>query len=552
MSSYKFNFKDLSRFTDDLMYLLQKGGRDKQIFDKLKDKSFAEKIIKWVVIIFKLILIVVALYVLYILIFRGYPRAFINLATFKFSNKQNLDAFISERNLLINSIKFFVDKHKSCIPPYAIYQMLYGPTNIMASINKFEQLKDKYHAKEKYDDKYHSAFKNYFLFFNKVNKPVTKEVWYKTTQMKIDYYDFYEILATYRISKGEMSEHNPNTGGRKGDDEIMQEIYTFEKKLNFITREGIMNINQTLKDLAKECTSIVNTLNQTPIMPFIIVPEDEKVMTKIVGDVMKFKTAIDNGSIYNVPHEQISDHAWTFIEYLMSLKDSNQYSTFASSMPAYTNQDMNKLIYYINLPREQKLIAEKRVMNYSQNREFFEYIKKRPVFTHMYFSKSISNKDPLYQQVMNGYKLLCECDTNSFSPEISATNIKKKIENLQKNGYVFKRFILSTLYIHQFLNVYQTSITQMYEKQIISNKRFFQELWVPFFEDFVINRMGNHFKRTFGSQGMGKSYKNFEKWWKWLGKELNRLIKGVFKAFFTSAPVEKPKETQTDDGQSNS
>jgi hypothetical protein len=89
----------------------------------------------------------------------------------------------------------------------------------------------------------------------------------------------------------------------------------------------------------------------------------------------------------------------------------------------------------------------------------------------------------------------------------------------------------------------------MYEKQIMSDKRFFRELWLPFVDDIVKNRIGNYFKRTFSSQGMGGSYKKFNIWYKQLGKDLNRMIKATFKAFFTSTPVEKPKETETDDGQ---
>jgi hypothetical protein len=532
---------------DDFLYLLQKGGRDKKILGAKGNEGTAQKIIKWVVIILKFVLIIVVIYTIYIILFKGYPRIFINLFLFKFSNKEKLDNFIKENNLLITHMKFLSAKHPTCLPPYAMYQMIYGPTNLSAKVNEFEQLKDKYYAKHKYDDKYNNAFKEFFLFYNKVNKKNSEDIWFKTNKIKVHYADFYESLLTYRIFLGEITVNNTERGGKKGDDELLYQLYKGEKDKGFQTHKGILAIHNNLISMGKELEAMNKQLSKKPVIPHVVIPESKKQAINVVKDITKNAKMLEAGTLYNLPYSDMTDHGWIIAEYLTNLSQGSQYSSFASDMPAYTNQEQNKLIYYINLPRDQKAVAEKRVM--AANKEFFEYIKKRPIFTHIYFSKAVSNKAELYDQVMEAYKLLAECTTGGARATFDANSMKTRVANLQKNAYVLKRFITTVSFLHLFINVYQHNMTLMYEKQIMSDKRFFRELWLPFVDDIVKNRIGNYFKRTFSSQGMGGSYKKFNIWYKQLGKDLNRMIKATFKAFFTSTPVEKPKETETDDGQ---
>ena len=187
----------------------------------------------------------------------------------------------------------------------------------------------------------------------------------------------------------------------------------------------------------------------------------------------------------------------------------------------------------------------------SSNREFFDYVKKRPLFAHIYFAQhNIGDKNTLYSKIMQTYSTLCEC--NGVPGDVEPESMMKRVKNLQTNGYFFKQFITSASFIHLFLNVYRQDLSRMYSKQIISAKRFFSELWNPFVEDIFKNRIGTYFKKTFSSAGMGGSYKRFHKWYKQLGKELNHMIKAVFKAFFTSTPIEKPQPTETDAPQDQS
>lgn len=549
--AYKFNFNDMSRFIDDFSYLIQKGGTNK-FFDKIKtfkNKNIIQLIIKWVVIFFQSVLIIIVIYTLYIIIFRGYPRIFINLLTFKFSNKEKLDDFLKEKNILINQFKFLSSKYESCLTPYSIYQFLYGPTNLYTISQKFEQQVNQYYDKYKYDDKYNNAIKEYYLFFNKINIINPHDIWNKTTKININNYDFYELLLTYRIEQNEILIANPE-GGKKSEDQLIYELYKNEELKKFITYKGIFTIHTTFKEIGTEIDLMNKQFIKMPIIPYLIIPENDKSINDIITDFIKYKIYIENKTIYTIPYSQINDHSWYIIEYILSINDTNQYNTFIKNMPIYKNEDMNHIIYYINLPRKEKIVAEQRIMNL-KNQDFFEYVKRRPIFAHIYFSRNIINKNVLYAKIMDTYKLLSDCDLKHIKYDINQETMKKRLLNLQNNGFLMKQLVNTVGYLHLFLNIYQHDLTVMYEKQIMSNTRFLKELWTPFLNDIVINRIGNDFKKTFGKEEWNSSLTKFKKYYKILGVHLNTMIKAVFKAFFTSVPIEHPTETNTDDGVHN-
>ncbi len=543
-SSYKMNFHDLSRLMDDFFYLFQKGGRDKQILTGEK-KGIAEKIIHYIVIFLKFVLIIVVLYTLYILIFRGYPRIMVNVLTLSFFHKEKLDDFIKERNLLINNFKFLANPPNKCISPYSIYESIYGGNNIQSNIQSFESLKDKYYGKYKYDDKYHNAFKEFFLFYNVYKDQTSEPVVYNNVKIDVKYYKFHELLVTYKIDIGEVDSKNA-AGVEKSPDELIQEIYKKEQANPLRTLDAIANIHEVLINIGNQSKDIIEKYSNLPITSYIIIPPDDKTITNILNNFGKLKIQIQSGQVYSSPYSEMDDFSWCLLEYISYLSNPNQYGTFASQIPPYTNDDIYKLIYYLNLPRDQKKIADIRIMNSAANRNFFEFVNKRPIFSHIYFSQqNLGNKADFYSKVMNCYKLLCDCRLDNVTPDIEPATMRERLTNLKENGYAFKQFIISIAYLHLFLNVYQQNLTRMYNKQIISAKRFFMEMWQPVITDIMVNRIGNYFKLTFSSQGMGSSYKKFHTWYKQLGKDLNRMIKAVFKSFFTGVPVEKPQPTET-------
>jgi len=552
-SPYKFNFNDLSRFLEDFSYILHKGGATKRLSERFKlseeKKALVEKIIKWVKIFFQLCLVVVAVYTLYIILFKGYPRILLDFITFKFFHKEKPDSFLKEGNLLVNNFKFLSKQNDSCLQSYDMYKSLYGGTNLSNLIDQFEKTKLNYYGKYKYDEQYINALKEFYLFYDKIGNVNPKDVRYENRKITIEQYDVYELLLTYRKILGDIQTKDPKNGGNKSNDQLMYELYKLEQNKNFITVTGIKEIHNILIEMGKEFTMMNNNFISKPIIPYLIIPVDDNAINTILKDINKMKDNILNRSVYMTPYNKLSDNAWYMIEYIMSISDPNQYNTFIKSLPQCTD-DTSKIIYYLNLPREQKIIAEKRILNYSQNAIFYEYIKQRPIFAHIYFSKSIeqSNKPGIYGNVMNGYKLLGDCGISVVNPiNINNDIMKTRLINLQKNGYVFKQFINTVSYLNLYLNNYRHDLTIMYEKLIISDNRFLKELWMPFVNDIFVNRIGSFTKKTFSSQGMGGSYSRFLKFYRSLGDELNRMIKAVFMAFFTSQEIEQPQETDTGD-----
>ena len=427
-SPYKFNFNDLSRFLEDFSYILHKGGATKRLSERFKmseeKKALVEKIIKWVKIFFQLCLVVVAVYTLYIILFKGYPRILMDFITFKFFHKEKPDSFLKEGNLLVNNFKFLSKQNDSCLQSYDMYKSLYGGTNLSNLIDQFEKAKLNYYGKYKYDEQYINSLKEFYLFYDKIGKVNPQDVRYENRKITIEQYDVYELLLTYRKILGDIQTKDPKNGGNKSNDQLMYELYKLEQNKNFITVTGIKEIHNILIEMGKEFTMMNNNFISKPIIPYLIIPVDDNAINTILKDINKMKDNILNRSVYMTPYNKLSDNAWYMIEYIMSISDPNQYNTFIKSLPQCTD-DTSKIIYYLNLPREQKIIAEKRILNYSQNAIFYEYIKQRPIFAHIYFSKSIdqSNKPGIYGNVMNGYKLLGDCGVGVVIP----INIKRNI-----------------------------------------------------------------------------------------------------------------------------
>lgn len=81
----------------------------------------------------------------------------------------------------------------------------------------------------------------------------------------------------------------------------------------------------------------------------------------------------------------------------------------------------------------------------------------------------------------------------------------------------------------------------MYQDQNFANKYFFERLWVPYYHDFIVNRMGTQFQRTFNKTTWAKSYNKFLVKWQMLGKLLKNIMKSMWKSFFTGTGVSAPK-----------
>lgn len=646
-SSYKLTFQDLSRFMDDFFYLFQKGGRNRSLFTQQGGFSPKEAIagfITWVILIIKLVGIILLIYIIYLLIFKGYPRLLLDSLTLSLFHKENLDSLIRDADLYVSHIKFLasggIDSRRRGRSAISMYDALYQSSGARGAAQRFIDFANEHYKEKKFDDKYYQALKDYYLFFNKVEeqyfnakekkKKQGHEVEYNGKKVKIMYYHFYKLLLTYRIKNGEYSYLNPN-GYKKGDDQMLIEIYEQDEKLDFKVRKSIVELKEIMRRLSIHICRMNNNFYKYPIISYLIIPENDdiidgfaNIMSQLGDDYSKIEQRLNEMS-----YEELPDFIWCIFEYMKGESYDN-LQDLVKKTPKDVEND--KLRYYLNLPRDQKKIAQTKMFNYENNKKFFEFVNKHPIFSHIYYASDVYNKTvmscPPLDIELPPEKLLTEEETKAFAyandggandklkvdadktpnkaqwgesfvnyneeiehftenvehdpdDDFSEEEYKKEehkkllyekvkqafntftydrakfgnsnskyvkayLKNLQINGNNFKKLALAVSYLHLFLNVYQENMTKIYEKQHISIDQFYRELWTPFYDDLMVNRIQAYYIRM--GKNMGKSYNDFRKWYKALGKLLNKTIKDTYKAFFTGSGAGQPKKTESSGG----
>jgi hypothetical protein len=403
MSSMKsMTFHDMSRLMDDFFYLFQRGGRNAQLMQSgggfVGDSVLF--IIKWVLIIIKFFAILILIYVIYIIIFRGYPRFLVNITTLAFFHKENLDALVRDGNLIVKHLKFlsrgeWVQMYNKLFPDQTV---------AFKAARQFERVKENDYPKYKLDDKYYQALKEFYLYFDRVNEKyatkhelkklrghVLKYVEASTgkhVEYSVYYYRFYKLLMTQKIRTGEMSAINIGAGTKKGDDELIVDLYKQDEANGFKERNRILQVKKILIQLGGAVCKMNNEFLRYPIISYIVVPEDNDVIRDFVKNMAKYNAKVQDGSIYELPYSTLSDFTWYMIEYL-TRKPYDQLKSMLENIPR--NVDPSLIPYYLNLTRTQKIEAQKRAFSVKGNEAFFEFINKRPIFSHIYFAQSVSN-----------------------------------------------------------------------------------------------------------------------------------------------------------------
>lgn len=82
-----YNFKDLSKFVEDLKFLFARGGAGTEV---LEGKTVLMIVWSWVFFILQIAILVILIVMIYKFLTGGYSRFLIDILTFKFSNKLNM------------------------------------------------------------------------------------------------------------------------------------------------------------------------------------------------------------------------------------------------------------------------------------------------------------------------------------------------------------------------------------------------------------------------------------------------------------------------------
>ena len=593
---YNMNFPDLARFVDDLGHVLQRGGMNRffqsgggswDIYGKLKT-------------FFALILLIILIYVIYILLFRGYPRFVVNLLTFKYFHKESMDGFLRDHNMLINTIRTLQYRSKQCDDAYTLIDQFYGlqdkANTYYERLNDFVNAVARWYSDFRPDDQYYEAFQEYYIYYDKVTGSFpgateeevpmnidsfggavvtmaqsmdgqkTKKTKKKPEEMGVPlkYKAFYEQMLGVLISKGK---YQP---GKKGHDEQLRDVYQKDLENGMAVYKRFVGIKRILDDLTTLSSDIVKVITSSPYIAYLVIPDDDRDIQAFSIDVQSNMTHLTNGNVYSLSSSSLkSDFSWYMFEFINFARNRSQYDTFESELTSgtikYNPLEKETIKKYINVPYEVKKDVEAKIFNrvlekskpklldpnrpnfkekpeklYPQdmrcNAEFFEFVKKHPIYAHIKFSDDIANSDKksFYDSLMNMYLTFATtCG--------SSNNLSGYATNLKNNSLTYKKAINAVTIFDLYLNKYRPVITKTYQDQMYPDRLFFTRLMKPYFNDFVVNRMGKYFKKTFSSKNWKTSYNQFLIVWTLLGKLLRRLIKSIVKSFNTSTNVQKQK-----------
>lgn len=535
------SFNGLSKFMDDAFFLLQKDGRGSYLFGD-RSVSLPRRIISFVVLILQLSLIILVITVIFQLITKGYPRSLYDLLTFSWYKTENVGDFIKERRQLAKHFEHLVSS--SATQGMKLYnECVYQNYKLQDIVKRTEKtIAEIYKPSLKYEDALNKALEDYYLYYDRVLRkdPKPVEVRHGDKSISTLSYPFYELLTTVKVRSGEIKRiQQGNTKAAKGDDQLIYEVYSEDKKNGYIIHKNMIKTREALQSLGKETKTIhEEAFERFPVFTYISIPESEQDIGKWVSSLkMKDLNTRTASLLESVNHNKESFD--TFEKNLPHKHDIIKNVTFKSSLLKYLGSSNDV---------KTKLKNNKTLWN-TKTQQVVSYLDDKPIFGFVYLNnlammeKDMPSVKRLYDSIMNTYSILMERRKDS-GKDINQEHLQK----LHINGTLVKKTLLSISIVHLYLNIYRETMTQYLEKQYLSNNMFFQELWKPFVDDLLVNRLLYRVKQTFITHSVKSSYNSFRSAYSKLGNNLKKMTKSVFKAFFTSTPIEQPELVNTDDG----
>lgn len=500
---YKFNFQDLTRFVNDLRYLFRTGGNVFQAGGGLDIPALKENLIS-------IIFLIVLIYAIYYVLFKGYPRIITNVLMFSFYHKENMDSFLKKDNLLYQTMTTLSNKQG-----YELFDFVYktsAGSQLYSAMSGLKRAVESNYSGMKPETQFYESFKEYFLFQNKY-QGTSVEITMPKDKQVVKNKEFYEQMLGYYLNLGKY-----NAKG-KGDDQQLVDIYRLDEKQGFKIFKRA-NGCKAAYDAVGQAISRVVPLLSTPYLAYVVLPDNNADYTAASVDFEKLGRAVSNPAVYKTPLSQVNPFSWFVIEAVQYRSNKNLYQKFSEELQSiqYDRSKQTSIVKYLNLPPTKRKIAETRVFKGSLPKEFYKFVNKRPIFSHVYFSKEIKDKAGFYKQVMDVYlkyykKADGKLDTKNYLLDLNS-NVKKT------------KIIAAYMHcLNLFMNVYKDKIVSTYQDQNYANKFFFPRLFNPFFDDFVKNRMLTKIKTTFSKKTWSKSYSEFGNLWLKLGKMLKKLIK---------------------------
>lgn len=537
------SFKGLSRFVDDAFYLLQKDGRGAALF-AANDVGIARRLVQTAVLGLQLLVIAVVAWTLVRLVLYGYPRNLYDLFTLSFYRSEDLDAFLSERRHVARHLDVLTgDDARRALTAYA--SAIHGTPDDSGLVDAAREVKavarDVYGATAKYDDALHEALRDYYLYHDRVYAEEAQPRELRHADRPVERtkaFAFYELLTTVKVRRGQIKRvaAGQTNKGSKGDDQLVYEVFAADRKAGFKAHADAKRVRAAFDKLAAAVRKIhEDALVVHPAFVYVGLPDSDR-------DVRDLSAAVQRGdrhprafAIAEVARDPSASYDASLKGFAQVIRDKGDDAAVRTALVRYVGSD----------PATRARMRRDPTLWTEVVRDAAAFLEDRPLFAYVHLN---GHAKDLYVKVVRAHRVLMGRPLTGTASDPPLGSVED-LTALRADGSRVKQTLLAASVLHLYLDVYRPTMTLQFEKQYLSDNRFFQELWKPFVDDLLVNRLGNRYKRTFVPANVSSSYRAFRNAYKRVGDDLKRMTRSVFKAFFVSTPVGEPQMVETDDGQ---
>jgi hypothetical protein len=589
MGMFQYDFNDLANFFRDIKFLNKYGGGEGEATEASYDfirslllaapsnpKSSLLVIIIFVIMnVFLYALCLCSIYLVYYLIFKGYPKFLPDILTLHMKNVVDVEKLLSRNNFLIDSYNILLDKSPDCVSGYEIYNKIYERTNLKDYITAVDNYIQSYYSEYKYNVKYEKAFKEYFYLYYKIYldgetrdttktdpdslkrivdpddgaQDATKPITVNGKEIAIEHHQYYNALVNYLVKNREYDTSQTTGSGKQSSDTKISNVFLKDKFKKYNQHKDIKIAILYFKSELNRITKKINN-HQQNVLPYIVLPSSLDDIQKVKKDFGMFQLKIQNNNIYlprsdtaYVPFQTMNEYSWYIAEILFYDKNGNQYSKLIKNIESL--EPSPKMSAYMNLSVTNRVKALNK-FNLSNNANAVEYINKLPILSHIYYNSEIIDKNGFYSKVMETYKAII----NANCSLTGSTEIENKLMKLDIVGGNFKKIVNAVNICDLYFNSYSHEITKLLETKYMDDVQFLKSLWMPFVKDMIINRIFVGFVKYVKDSWIGdpfptKNYLDFSVKYKFVEKTMSDVVANTWKRLFTSQDVGKPKPPET-------
>ena len=553
-----YEFSKLKTFMEDLSFLIQMGGGP----SKSGDNDPAMKVIANMFYnVFMILALIVAIYVVYYCIFKGYPRFVVNLFTLSFFRKEKFEKILTDNDTLFSNFDMIAYLSTVETQPLAVLDRIYSQqvfSRLGANFEAAKQLIDDEYTTLKYKnfntvfryrDKYKVAFVEYFLFYKTLlaNPPDRKNLSYELPSGEIipftvTNYQFYENLIVYLQKMGAMPTKNDEKRGEMSINKLMYDMHQQEQNAQKSFLKSRLTFNKTIRDISNDLTIAVDEiLTKLPYHYFILCPNTDANISNVLMEFDRAKPKMQENKVYDQKAETYSIYFWMMLEIYEFHKISTNVPTelykaqtkyiqeLGQNLPEYSGYRKRLLAAFLNIPQDKRKKTEARLMTQIPMAEL-DIIKKYPLMAAMKYSEvPPARRQITYYKIMELYAILMAGGDGSL---MVSSAIQQHIPSLIRNARDYKQAITSLHAVHLYLNVYRDDFTRMITLRNLSPNLFLKELITPHMDDIFNNRIKSYFKSIVSSRYWKRDLiPRFKQRWADLGDILDFMMRKVWGSF---------------------